>query len=52
VNEPVIVKADETTKMNILLEKSPMLEGSVVDANGQPVKNVIVTVCGTAVVVE
>jgi protocatechuate 3,4-dioxygenase beta subunit len=44
VNEPVIVKASKTTHLNILLEKSPMLIGSVVDANGRPARNVLVAV--------
>jgi protocatechuate 3,4-dioxygenase beta subunit len=42
MNEPVIVKAGETTHLDILLEKSPILKGSIVEANGQPAKNVLV----------
>jgi len=44
VNEPVIVKAGETARLDILLDKSPTLKGSVVDADGRPVEDVLVTV--------
>jgi len=43
VNEPVIVKDGEITHLDILLDKSPMLKGSVVDADGRPAKDVSVT---------
>jgi len=44
VNEPVIVKAGEITHLDILLDKSPTLKGSVVDPDRQPAKNVSITV--------
>ncbi|OHB63784.1 MAG: hypothetical protein A2168_08555 [Planctomycetes bacterium RBG_13_50_24] len=42
VNEPVIVKAGEVTNLDILLDKFQMLAGSVIDADGRPVKDVSV----------
>ena len=44
VNEPVIVKAGEITHLDILLDKSPTLKGSVVDPDRQSAKNVSITV--------
>ena len=44
VNEPVIVKAGEVTHMDILLDKTPTLKGSVVDTDKRPAKDVSVTV--------
>jgi hypothetical protein len=43
-NEPVVVKAGETARLDILLDKSQNLIGSVVDIDGRPAKNVSVTV--------
>jgi len=44
VNEPIIVKAGEKTHLDILLDKSPILKGVVLDMNGLPAKDVLVTV--------
>ncbi|MBN1973526.1 MAG: carboxypeptidase regulatory-like domain-containing protein [Sedimentisphaerales bacterium] len=44
VNEPVIVKDGEVTKVNIELTKSPTISGTVVDTSGKPAQNVLVTV--------
>lgn len=44
VNEPVVVKTGETTHLDILLEKSPIVKGSVVDTNGLPAKDVLVII--------
>lgn len=44
VNEPIIVKAGETTHLDILLDKSPILKGVVLDMNRLPVKDVLVTI--------
>ena len=44
VNEPVIVKAGEVTHLDVLLDKSPTLSGSVIDSDGRPAKDVLVTV--------
>jgi peroxiredoxin len=43
VNEPVVVKLGETKHLDVMLEKSPTISGSVVDANGQPAQDVSVT---------
>jgi 5-hydroxyisourate hydrolase-like protein (transthyretin family)/peroxiredoxin len=44
VNESVIVKAGEITHLDIPLDKTQMLKGSVVDADGQPAEDVLVTI--------
>ena len=44
VNEPVIVKDGKVTYLDILLDKSPMLKGFVVDANGLPATDTLVTI--------
>ena len=44
VNEPVIVKAGEVTHIDIMMDKSPMLKGSVVNADGYPAKDVSVII--------
>jgi len=42
-NESVIVKAGEVTHLDILLDKTPTLKGSVVDADKHPTKDASVT---------
>lgn len=44
VNVPVVVEDGKTTKLDILLEKSPVLKGSVIGADGQPAKDISVTI--------
>lgn len=43
VNEPVVVKLGESKHLDVLLEKSPTISGSIADANGQPAQDVSVT---------
>ncbi|HIJ67346.1 MAG TPA: redoxin domain-containing protein [Planctomycetes bacterium] len=43
VNEPVIVKEGKVKHLEIMLDKSPTVAGSVVDADGRPAKDVSVT---------
>ncbi|MBN2591290.1 MAG: redoxin domain-containing protein, partial [Sedimentisphaerales bacterium] len=44
VNEPVIVKDGEVTKVNIELTKSPTISGIVVDESGNPAVDVFITI--------
>jgi len=43
VNEPVIVKDGDVTHVDIALTKSPVISGTVVDADGRPAKDIPVT---------
>jgi len=44
VNEPVVVKEGEVRQVDILLDKSPTLNGAVAYANGQAAEDILVTV--------
>jgi protocatechuate 3,4-dioxygenase beta subunit len=44
VNEPVIVKTGQVTHLDIPLDKTQMLKGSVVDADGRPAEGVLVII--------
>ncbi|MBN2314001.1 MAG: carboxypeptidase regulatory-like domain-containing protein [Sedimentisphaerales bacterium] len=42
INTPIITKTGEITNLDVQLEKSRVLTGSVVDSNGQPARDVLV----------
>ncbi|MHC4646731.1 MAG: redoxin domain-containing protein [Planctomycetota bacterium] len=44
VNDPVAVKEGEVSHVDIVLEKSPTISGSVTDANEHPAEDMLVTV--------
>jgi protocatechuate 3,4-dioxygenase beta subunit len=44
VSEPTVVKADETTRVDIMLDKAPTIQGRATDPNSKPAEDVLVTV--------
>jgi len=44
VNNPVAVRKGQSTYVNVRLDKSPVIEGVVTEANGQPARDVLVTI--------
>jgi len=44
VSEPTVVKAGETARVDIMLDRAPTIQGRVTDPNGKPAEDTLVTV--------